>query len=458
MSWARIVLLLGLPACVEVGDGSKSEDTGTDGSGFVPDGTGPSDPDADLDGYAASVDCDDANAAINPGAVEACDGIDNNCDDLMDDQYAATVLGGATYETVDEALSAALLAPDASVAVCPGTFTVAPVTLELGSLAIHGVAGRDATTLASAAGGSIVSIDAGASLTIDGLTLTGANGPAVVVLGDSVATVTSSRLTANGQGLYVLGEDRQGGDIVGATVVVENVEFLGNVGGANGGGAGFEGAFSASIRHSTFTDNAGANGGGLYLATLFGPAEVAIGDVQIVGNVAAGDGGGVYTQLVSFVGDATTQIVGNSAAAHGGGIASLRGTVSSVLVSGNDAAFGGGLAAVHDPLFSTAPNAGEAEGLIVDGNSATEGGGLWIGAGEFVSLRSSSKVTLNTAAVRGGGMMLGGDDAWVSSDFADFGEPGVDDNAPEDLFVDGFGSLFFGNDEAFLCSTVAFCE
>jgi hypothetical protein len=41
--------------------------------------------DSDGDGYAYSVDCDDYNAAINPGAVENCfDGVDNNCNRLID--------------------------------------------------------------------------------------------------------------------------------------------------------------------------------------------------------------------------------------------------------------------------------------------------------------------------------------------------------------------------------------
>ncbi len=42
------------------------------------------DPDEDGDGEAASVDCDDTNAAINSSADEECDGVDNNCDGSVD--------------------------------------------------------------------------------------------------------------------------------------------------------------------------------------------------------------------------------------------------------------------------------------------------------------------------------------------------------------------------------------
>jgi hypothetical protein len=41
-------------------------------------------PDEDGDGFGADVDCDDADAAIFPGADEVCDGVDNDCDDLVD--------------------------------------------------------------------------------------------------------------------------------------------------------------------------------------------------------------------------------------------------------------------------------------------------------------------------------------------------------------------------------------
>ena len=54
------------------------------------DGDGYGDPDhtasAPADGFVTlSGDCDDTNPAINPGATEVCDGIDNNCDGAVDD-------------------------------------------------------------------------------------------------------------------------------------------------------------------------------------------------------------------------------------------------------------------------------------------------------------------------------------------------------------------------------------
>jgi PKD repeat protein len=46
--------------------------------------------DADGDGYDNRVDCDDHNPAVHPGAVEVCNGIDDNCDGQIDEGVLLT--------------------------------------------------------------------------------------------------------------------------------------------------------------------------------------------------------------------------------------------------------------------------------------------------------------------------------------------------------------------------------
>jgi len=41
--------------------------------------------DLDGDGYAPPEDCDDSDASVHPGALEQCDGLDNDCDGLTDE-------------------------------------------------------------------------------------------------------------------------------------------------------------------------------------------------------------------------------------------------------------------------------------------------------------------------------------------------------------------------------------
>ncbi len=50
----------------------------------------PNDPDLDGDGYTGTDDCDETDAAINPGATETCDGVDQDCDGLVDDGTAGS--------------------------------------------------------------------------------------------------------------------------------------------------------------------------------------------------------------------------------------------------------------------------------------------------------------------------------------------------------------------------------
>ncbi|MEL6349609.1 MAG: MopE-related protein [Myxococcota bacterium] len=76
-----MVYRLGLSALLlAAASGCNGNDTSDDTSANVVD--------ADGDGFPASSDCDDADSAINAGATELCDGIDNNCNGEIDEEEA----------------------------------------------------------------------------------------------------------------------------------------------------------------------------------------------------------------------------------------------------------------------------------------------------------------------------------------------------------------------------------
>jgi len=66
-------LLVGLAAC----GGKTTEETGDTGDIIIVD--------EDADGFDVDSDCDDTNADVYPDAEEICDGIDNDCDNVVDE-------------------------------------------------------------------------------------------------------------------------------------------------------------------------------------------------------------------------------------------------------------------------------------------------------------------------------------------------------------------------------------
>jgi hypothetical protein len=71
-------------------DCTSTEDLNCDGSiGYA---------DADLDGYPACEDCNDGDSTVFPGAAETCDGVDDNCNGVIDDE---PVDGASWYRDLD---------------------------------------------------------------------------------------------------------------------------------------------------------------------------------------------------------------------------------------------------------------------------------------------------------------------------------------------------------------------
>ena len=57
--------------------------------------------DFDNDGYLNDVDCDDIRESVYPNAPEICDGLDNNCDGLIDDDDPSVSADQVWYEDAD---------------------------------------------------------------------------------------------------------------------------------------------------------------------------------------------------------------------------------------------------------------------------------------------------------------------------------------------------------------------
>ncbi len=77
-------------------------------------------PDGDLDGVPDAGDCAPTVTSVYPGAAEACNGVDDNCDGLVDEGYDGDRDGYLRDDPGCAALGAPLDCDDADDAVHPG--------------------------------------------------------------------------------------------------------------------------------------------------------------------------------------------------------------------------------------------------------------------------------------------------------------------------------------------------
>ena len=89
------LIALALFACGDKGDAGEEQGSPDTGDSMV---------DTDGDGSPEGEDCDDADPTRAPGLTEVCDGVDNDCDDLIDDDDPdwETSTGGVWYPDADD--------------------------------------------------------------------------------------------------------------------------------------------------------------------------------------------------------------------------------------------------------------------------------------------------------------------------------------------------------------------
>ncbi len=118
-------------------------------------------------------DCDDSDSAIHPGATELADGLDNECDGVIDDICSCDVCddGGSPYASLQDAIDDT--SSGGTVTVCGGTWSE--------NIAISGkeiaILGSDAeTTIIDGGSGPALNLSSSALVEISDLTLTGTAG------------------------------------------------------------------------------------------------------------------------------------------------------------------------------------------------------------------------------------------------------------------------------------------
>jgi len=349
-------------------------------------------------------DCNDDDADINLDADELCNGIDDDCDDVVDEDDAVDAtehwpdgdgdgFGDGSGTTVTACTSPEGYAPEAgdcddaeaarfptNTEICDGLDNDCDGgTLDEGLVALDGASATDLeSAVAAATDGSTVAVCAGVwpvNLDVDvDLTLEGPEGadttflePAgdapILSLGEGVV-VTVSRLTL-----------RDGDAPRGAAI--EAVD-----------------ASSLTLRNTVFDSNLAEDGGAIYAGS---GVTLTVSDSSFSNNLATGDGGAVYAGMGTY--ERTT--FSDNAATRGGGMVVDGGDVVfdiDTVFSGNEASEAGGAIAV---LGAHQVTDGELDSNTTEGN----GGGAWLADGASVLI---SNVHDNTADGSGGGLACEG--------------------------------------------------
>jgi hypothetical protein len=369
------------------------------------DGDGFGDPGQELgvsceatEGYVTNaLDCDDADSGIYPGAIEACDTIDNDCDGEVDEGAATyvSVDGGAagvgTAEDPMGSIQAAIDAEAMCISVGPGIYSENLVVVD-GPVWLFSQDGSGDTVIDGGSSGSVLTLRGGSDITVEGFTLQGGDadsGGGLQVNGGQAAFIDLV-LVGNEAGSY-----GGGASIAYADVVFESLAVTGNYAGSAGGGLYVEGG-QVTIANGNISNNDAWYGAGM----MVGNATVNLTASVLQQNIAYYGGAGVYAY------DSTLGFEG-----------------SEISLNEVDDSEGGGLL-----LYNCSTSLIE---TVVDGNSAysQNGGGIYAYAGDLWLQGSTFSDNVVTYGSGGGlyaayGTQVQFEDTTFSGNYATYGAGG----------------------------------
>ncbi len=336
---------------------------------------------------AALCACPAAAAAPSPAALSPAVYVSESGDDGSGDgtQGSPCATLGKAFEAVEDGGTVYVqgtLTATAGAAVPQGksiTLTAAPGT---------------AAAVVKGAFCDLLTVSAGAALTLRDITLDGNKG-----------SFTPQTDTDGNNFLVAV----QGGTLtLQAGAVLQN-----NAAQWAAGGVLLEGG-TLNMEGGAVTGNTAQYGGGIYAAAP-GGAVLTLSGGSVTGNTATQYGGGginaVQGNTVILRGSAAVN--GNSAPGGEGGGIKLEGcafTMEGGAVTGNTAGTGGGIFIAEAVAeWGTAPSTVELTGGEVSANTAQyAGGGIRVNAGSTLRLGGTAQVNGNTAGEAGGGIWLSG--------------------------------------------------